>query len=119
MNAKRKHRGFTMVEIVIVLVVLGILTLAIAPRFQDVAEEARLNTFRNNCKTVSSALGVYQAGHGGELPANAAELGTCIYGGWAALENNPSGAHYSYARNVFTAEYTDMEGITHSFTFPN
>lgn len=107
-----------MVELVIVMVVLGILALAIIPRFQDVTGKAKLNTFHNNCKIVGVAIAIYQASHDGELPNSTTDISPNIGCSWEDLENNPTGAHYSYTDGVFSAEYTDEDGNTHYFTFP-
>lgn len=40
MNAKRKQAGFTIIELVVVILLLGILTATALPRFMDVADEA-------------------------------------------------------------------------------
>ena len=40
MNAKRKQAGFTIIELVVVILLLGILTATALPRFMDVTDEA-------------------------------------------------------------------------------
>ena len=40
MNAKRKQTGFTIIELVVVILLLGILTATALPRFMDVTDEA-------------------------------------------------------------------------------
>ncbi|MDO8273057.1 MAG: type II secretion system protein [Gammaproteobacteria bacterium] len=40
MNAKRKQSGFTIIELVVVILLLGILTATALPRFMDVTNEA-------------------------------------------------------------------------------
>jgi prepilin-type N-terminal cleavage/methylation domain-containing protein len=119
MRIIQKYRGFTLIEIVIVMAVLGILMLVVIPQFQNVTESAKLRTFQNNCKTVGVALGIYQASHDGELPSSTAALSSYIHGGWAGLEDHPTGAHYSYTGGVFFAEYTDAAGNIYLFTYPD
>lgn len=42
MNAKRKQSGFTIIELVVVILLLGILTATALPRFMDVTDEAHV-----------------------------------------------------------------------------
>lgn len=42
MNATRKQAGFTIIELVVVILLLGILTATALPRFMDVTDEAHL-----------------------------------------------------------------------------
>lgn len=117
MHAK-KFYGFTLIELVIVVAIIGILALMIVPQFHRVVDQAKLRLFENNCKTVISAITVYQAGHDGDMPADDAELATVLNGGLDAITGKPSGASYTYAGGVFKALYTDHDGVTHDYQYP-
>lgn len=116
---RKKHRGFTLVELVITLAILGILMLMLMPQYQTVTQAARLRTFEYNCRAVASAIAVYQAGHDGDLPAAATDLAPYLNGGWAKLDGNPAGATYRWTSGGLRATYVDDEGNTHSFTYPD
>lgn len=63
MNANRKPRidsGFTLIEIMVVIVILGILAAAIAPNIINRVEEARRTTAKTDIRTIESALKMYR-----------------------------------------------------------
>ena len=113
-----RRKGFTLIELVIVVAIIGILALMVIPQFGRVTEEAKVQTFIRNCKTVISGIGVWQASHDGDMPADTDELSSVINGGWASITSSPSGAIYSYSGDLFTASYEDGSGITHNYRYP-
>ncbi len=66
-SVKRAHRctqtlrangsgGFTLVEILIVVVILGVLAAIVIPQFSTATSEANLNTLLGNLQTVRSQI---------------------------------------------------------------
>jgi len=64
-----KRRGFTLVELVIVIAILGILALYALPKYQGVIKEARSSEAKAQLGSVRSALGIYYAKNHGVFPA--------------------------------------------------
>lgn len=56
----RRVKGFTLVEVVIVLLVLGILSSIAVPRFLDLRQEALLSTMKGVEGALRSTTGIYQ-----------------------------------------------------------
>ena len=56
--ASRKEKGFTLIELVMVIVILGILAAFALPRFADLGGDARLATLDGARGTVKSAAAI-------------------------------------------------------------
>lgn len=52
----KKQAGFTLVELVIVIVVLGILATIAAPKFLDITDDAKENSFAASLKVITSSM---------------------------------------------------------------
>jgi len=64
----RDQSGFTLIEMLVVVIILGILAMIIVPQITVSTEDARLNTMQSNLTTVRSAIEVYAAQHGNRYP---------------------------------------------------
>ena len=64
----KKRRGFTLVELVIVIAILGILAMYALPKYQGIIKEARSSEARAQLGSVRSALGIYYAKNHGQFP---------------------------------------------------
>jgi len=64
----RKEAGFTLIEMLIVVIVLGILAMIIIPQINVSTGEARLSTMRTNLSTVRNAIELYYHQHNNTYP---------------------------------------------------
>ncbi len=69
----RARSGFTLVEILIVVVILGILAAIVIPEFTDASTQARESSLRSNLQTIRSQIELYQIQHNDDLPGAAAD----------------------------------------------
>jgi general secretion pathway protein G len=60
-NLKQRHQqGFTLIEIMVVVVILGILAAAVVPNIMSRPEEARIAKARHDITALESALNIYK-----------------------------------------------------------
>lgn len=64
-----KGRGFSLVEVLIVVVILAILAAAIIPKHMDVTDEARLTNAKANLRELRFQIEFFKAQHDGTPPA--------------------------------------------------
>ena len=70
--SNRSGRGFTLIEILIVVVILGILAAVIIPQFTNAADDASISSARTQLQSMRSQIELYRAREGGYPTANGA-----------------------------------------------
>ncbi len=60
---KRDRKGFTLVEILIVVIILGILAAVVIPQFTQASNDARESALASDLQTVRSQLELYKVQH--------------------------------------------------------
>ncbi len=59
-----KERGFSLLEIMVVLIIIGVMASIVAPRFIERADEAKVDSTRVQMKNIEQALKLYRLQHG-------------------------------------------------------
>jgi general secretion pathway protein G len=59
-TARRAHSGFSLVEILVVLVIMGLLISVVAPTVLNRADEARIQKVHADFKAIETALKIYR-----------------------------------------------------------
>ncbi len=60
---RRRHGGFTLIEIMVVVAILGILAALVVPRVMSRPDEARVTRAHHDLRAIGSALGMYRLDH--------------------------------------------------------
>lgn len=81
----RRKTGFTLVEILIVVVILGILAAIVIPQFTSASQEAIKGALKSQIQTISSQIELYRVKNAGQMvPIPGAVLVTPEFG-WGEL----------------------------------
>jgi len=74
MRLMKSKKGFTLVELMVVIIILGILVAIAIPIYNNVTKSAKENACAANIRTIQSAVQMYQADHDGTLPSSLSDL---------------------------------------------
>jgi len=118
-NSRRRSaaQGFTLVEILIVVVILGILAAIVIPQFGSASTDARQSSLTSQLQTINSQITLYKLNHNDVLP-------TLLTTAWAQLTSatdisgstSPASGATTYGPYLQTAP---VNPLTNSSTIAN
>ena len=68
MKTRQRRQGFTLVEVLLVVVILAILAATVIPQFTTSGEDAKDSALNFNLQTLRSQIQLYRLQHGGQNP---------------------------------------------------
>ena len=83
-NSKTNRRGFSLIELLIIVSILGILAAIVIPTFSNANETAKAGAVASQLNTVKKSLVLYKSDHNGTYPTDA----QMITNQWQALTNS-------------------------------
>lgn len=63
-----RKKAFTLVELLIVVIILGILAAIVIPQFTDASTDARMSSLVYNLREMRKQIDLYRQQHNGKLP---------------------------------------------------
>lgn len=108
----RRASGFTLVEVLIVVVIMAVLAATIIPQFADSTTDAKVSTLKFNLHTLRSQIELYRTHHDGKLPsATLVELtkATNVSGAQGTGTNFPFGP---YLRTLPDNPFSNANTVT-------
>ncbi|TVQ31371.1 MAG: prepilin-type N-terminal cleavage/methylation domain-containing protein [Phycisphaeraceae bacterium] len=124
------RKGFTLVEILIVVVILGILAAIVVPQFTSASQEAIKGALNSQLQTINSQVELYRVQNAGVLPHNDNDnpmLVPAEWNGWGVLveddylKSEPRNG-YTRTRNIVANTFTvnpDTDGTAAGWTYNN
>lgn len=119
-----RSRGFTLVEILIVVVILGILAAIVLPQFSNASHTARENTLKDDLRFLRSQIQLYRLQHndvapgypGGSSSATPTESDfvdqTTLYTNVSGGTNASQSATYKYGPYLSRIPNNPINGLT-------
>jgi general secretion pathway protein G len=65
----KRHSGFTLIEILIVVIILGILAAIVIPQFTSASEDAKQSNVATTVQSVRGQIELYKLNHGDQYPS--------------------------------------------------
>ena len=72
--ARKAKEGFTLIEILVVVAIIGMLGAVAVPAYMNYLADARITTTRSLIKNIEDACQMYNMKHGGKYPSQLSEL---------------------------------------------
>ena len=94
---KRNEKGFTLVELMVVVVIIGVLTAIAVPVYNNATSKAKLNAIAANLRIINGAISQYQMKKGDDPASTESDPSGGLEPDYIQTwpDGNPKGATYS------------------------
>lgn len=125
MKTNKRQKGFTLVEILIVVVILGILAAIVIPQFSEASAEARASSVKSNLQMIRSQIELFKVQHNETLPGDVSGAEADITMKEALTTTTDStgaesttGAYGPYVQSFPVNAYNDLDTVEEGETTP-
>ncbi|MHC4060424.1 MAG: type II secretion system protein [Planctomycetota bacterium] len=108
----KAQSGFTLVEILIVVVILGILAAIVIPQFTDASTEAKMSSLASDLQTVRGQIELYKIQHNDNPPSGTGATFVAQMTGTTDVYGASSGTEYGpYLERIPTEPFSDSDVV--------
>lgn len=104
---KNKNNGFTLVEILIVVVILGILAAIVIPSFSQASSDSNLTNLKANIQTVRCQIQLYKVQHNDLFPGQSTIGGNIVEADFVSAMTTSDGTYGPYMNSIPANLYID------------
>ncbi len=116
------RKAFTLVELLIVVIILGILASIVIPQFSDASTDARFSSLMTNLQTIRGQVDLYKLQHNSNYPGQTTFADQMTKKTDADGTVNPSGKYGPYLQKIPTNPFTSGgtgNDVTNTAAAPN
>jgi general secretion pathway protein G len=103
--------GFTLVEILIVVVILGILAAIVIPQFTEASTEAKTSSLCTDLQTVRSQIELYKIQHNDQLPGAGTASWVLAMTGQTDVAGAVGTDYGPYLQKIPTNQFNDLNTV--------
>jgi general secretion pathway protein G len=107
---RTNRKGFTLIEILIVVIILGILAAIVIPQFTNASKEAKQSSLVTQVQSLRSQIALYKLQHNDNLPGAIGATGTLVSGDPAKI-GDPAAADSFWGQMTL---FSDVTGKTYA-----
>ena len=90
----KRQSAFTLIEILIVVIILGILAAIVIPQFTNASEDAKLSSVQSTVQSIRSQVELYKLQHGDAIPPITGTGGIDFWTALTGTSVGPDGKTY-------------------------
>lgn len=122
MHGPSPRAGFTLIEVLIVVVLVAILAATMIPQLSSSATDAKESSLRADLKSLRTQIDMYKLDHNGQLPAIIGGALPQLTSATDANGNMGTGAGFPYGPYILNGfppnPITGLSAVTATTTFP-